>query len=1105
MDSLRRDSALTAAGLRPGDVILSWERPPVPPGGSGAASGELGAPFDWQEAIVEVWPRAAVSLRGLRDGAELTWNVGLGRPDAKVHPRLAPPVEEELSAALALSRKGDLAGVARLIRLARLSSETGERELAAWLWLEAAAGDTLGKRYDAALDRVRDARQVLGAPLSSAALVALTLAEAAVWLDRKDYPRQAQVLGAGLDALQERGEAGLDTALLLRELGIANWQQGRLAETIAAFERSLALRERGAPGGFLYAEICSNYGLALWKRSDLDAAQQMIERGIAILETLPGVELDLARSLNNLGLIAWNRGDLPEAEAIFNRALRLKETLDPGGQSSAFTLNNLANVAKDRSDLGTAENYLRRALEIFERTGADPIALSGVVDNLGTILFLRQDFDGAQGFLERALEIRENATKDSLETANSLNNLGSLSFDRGELSKAGEYFQRVLEIRNRLAPESLHVASAELTLGRLVMVMGKLDEAERRFLHAKAIYERLAPRSHHMGEVLARLAELRERQGREEEALALLRQVLEIRRVSCPGGIWEAMACAELGKLNRALSRTAEALSFLRRSVDCLESQIGRLGGTEEARGEFRAAYEGYYHQLMDLLVERGDTEEAFRVYERSRARHLLSLLSQRELRFTADLPEDLDRKRRRVDREFAGALEAMTRLDPDKDREKFASLRVRLDTLEREREAVLARIRTVSPRLAALQEPRPLDAAGAVKALDEGRLLLAYSVGEDNTLVFSLSRRTGLHAYRVGLGREALSDRILDFRSRVRSAVEGAWSPEAAWAVATRLSEALLGPALGDIAANDRLLVVPDGPLHLLPFDALAVDARTARGPALGSGRKRAWLVEWKPLLYAASATVFAELRARQAGRVAGSPGLTAFGDPRYPVWGASDRPPVPALRGLRGAMAPLPWSGVEVSAVAGAWKGAAATYTGDAATERQARQAAPGTRLLHFACHGRADGRFPLNSALLLSIGKADGPAEEDGVLQAWEIMEGMRLDADLVTLSACDTGLGKAAGGEGMIGLTRAFQYAGARTVVASLWEVSDDATVELMRGFYRQLRRGRPVDDALREAQVRMIRKAPPRPGPDGTVPPDRRAPFFWAAFGAYGGR
>jgi CHAT domain-containing protein len=322
---------------------------------------------------------------------------------------------------------------------------------------------------------------------------------------------------------------------------------------------------------------------------------------------------------------------------------------------------------------------------------------------------------------------------------------------------------------------------------------------------------------------------------------------------------------------------------------------------------------------------------------------------------------------------------------------------------------------------------------------------------------------------------------------------------------VATRLSEALVGPALEDIAANDRLLVVPDGPLHLLPFDALAVDARTARELSLDGGRKRAWLVEWKPLLYAASATVFAELRARRAVWMAGSPGLAAFGDPRYPAWGTSDHPPVPALRGLRGSMAPLPWSGVEVSAVAGAWKGASATFTGDAATERQARQAASRTRILHFACHGRADGRFPLNSALLLSIGKADGPAEEDGVLQAWEVIEGMRLDADLVTLSACDTGLGKAAGGEGMIGLTRAFQYAGARTVVASLWEVSDDATVELMRGFYRQLRRGRPVDDALRAAQLEMIRRPPARGTNAGAPPPaDRRAPFFWAAFGAYGG-
>ncbi|HEX4865563.1 MAG TPA: CHAT domain-containing protein, partial [Acidimicrobiales bacterium] len=124
-----------------------------------------------------------------------------------------------------------------------------------------------------------------------------------------------------------------------------------------------------------------------------------------------------------------------------------------------------------------------------------------------------------------------------------------------------------------------------------------------------------------------------------------------------------------------------------------------------------------------------------------------------------------------------------------------------------------------------------------------------------------------------------------------------------------------------------------------------------------------------------------------------------------------------------------------------------------------------------------------------------------KDNGLLQAWEIFERLRVDADLVVLSACRSGLGSEMGGEGLIGLTRAFQYAGARSVVASLWEVSDPATADLMVRFYRRLRRGHPVDEALRAAQLDLIRSHPSRHGETGGVDP--ASPFVWAAFQLFG--
>ncbi len=192
---------------------------------------------------------------------------------------------------------------------------------------------------------------------------------------------------------------------------------------------------------------------------------------------------------------------------------------------------------------------------------------------------------------------------------------------------------------------------------------------------------------------------------------------------------------------------------------------------------------------------------------------------------------------------------------------------------------------------------------------------------------------------------------------------------------------------------------------------------------------------------------------------------------------------------RGL--SLTPLPSARAEILEIAGLYPGAR-TFLGAEATEERAKSMGKDARYLHFACHGLLDERFPLNSALALSIPERPAEGQENGLLQAWEVIESVRLDADLVTLSACDTALGKEMGGEGLVGLTRAFQFAGARTVLASLWSISDDSTAGFMKRFYGYLRSGKPKDEALRAAQIDQIRD---RSGSSH--------PFHWAAFELFG--
>jgi CHAT domain-containing protein len=283
----------------------------------------------------------------------------------------------------------------------------------------------------------------------------------------------------------------------------------------------------------------------------------------------------------------------------------------------------------------------------------------------------------------------------------------------------------------------------------------------------------------------------------------------------------------------------------------------------------------------------------------------------------------------------------------------------------------------------------------------------------------------------------------------------------------------------------------------------------------------KQQYLAEWIPFSISPSEAVFAELKKERRPIVASAvsaegprkaPEFIAFGSPVYPAAldgtdsdNTLDSPIRSAKRRGLLDLEALPWSKREVEGVAALFApGHTRVFVGGEATEEEVKKLTSSVRTIHFATHARLDDLFPLNSALVLTMPEHFPSNRDNGLLQVWEIFEELRLDADLVVLSACETALGDEQGGEGLVGLTRAFQYAGARTVMASLWSVRDQATSELMIRFYKYLRAGETKDEALRQAQMELIR------GPIEVVNEkgektqiDASAPYFWAGFQIYG--
>lgn len=415
----------------------------------------------------------------------------------------------------------------------------------------------------------------------------------------------------------------------------------------------------------------------------------------------------------------------------------------------------------------------------------------------------------------------------------------------------------------------------------------------------------------------------------------------------------------------------------------------------------------------------------------------------------------------------------------PEQGSEKLEDLQGRLRDLRLEQAKIQERIQRSSPRLSSFAHPTPIDLAAARSTLDPGTVLLTYAVGESRSFLFVIQAEgtpgPGLSFYPLPVGRDSLTREVEAFRNLL--AQPDTLLP-ALKQRARHLYDLLVRPAKRVIAKADRWVISPDGPLHSLPFAALA------------SGNH--YLVESKPVHIVASASVYKELKEKRPEPSTATVALLAVGDPAYPAGlekqdeTYGDPQVQTALRrGFR--LGALPATRSEVQAISSLFPGTQVLLGSDA-TEEAIKSLAPKARRLHFACHGLLDERFPLNSALALSIPSKPEEGRDNGLLQAWEIFEELRLDADLVTLSACDSGLGKEIGGEGLVGLARAFQFAGARSVLASLWSISDSSTADLMKRFYGYLRNGKTKDEALRAAQMDQLR------GKSGSA-----HPFYWAAF------
>lgn len=1005
-----------AAGIRPGDVLLSWKR--------GQAHGSLESPFDLSYVWVEEASRGRVTITGHRKGRHKIWVLGSPSWGISARPNFTGRLLTTYSDGKKLVQARKFADFVERFREA---AKAEQRHEVSWLspWLLSRAASTLAEAqqwdlFDDVLSEAIKYSEEAGSIVRNA----LFQQWAGAYATRDD-----------LEDAYKRSNEALDE---WRRLSINTVSEGSSLLSVAALDL---------------------------QRGDFARAEEHLAQAKAIVEKLAPDGLQMVAVWGNLAVLHQDRGELEQAEEDYLNLLRKEEKRFPGSSLHVQTLSDLGVLYDQQGDLTRAEAYHRRALAMSIRF--DP---------------------------------------ESLTVADILGRLAECVLEQGDPARAESYQRRALSIREKKAPGGLDAAFSLAGLGKIARIRGEPLEAERLYRHALSIATKVAAPNRDRAGFLIGLAAVLRDQGNFSRAETLYREALAIMDREDPGSIDRANTLAELAGTLYAQHKLDDSAELYRQAFSSLERKALQLGGREEDRSRYRAEHVRYYQRYMKLLLELGRPQEAFEELEGSRARTLLEMLSHSRVDVNQGVEPGLLESERRVRHQLNVKAENKLRLLNGAGTSKqIAVLDREIEELLLEHQRLQAQIKATNPGYAALIQPQALSAKQVQDLLDGDTILLEYSLGEHQSYVWAVTNQS-LAAFALPEQHriETLARHVYDLLTARNQAPKRAqdhlsWPEKEYLRSAGSLSQMLLGP-VASMLGNKRLLIVSDGALQNIPFAALPTpEGKVGFEP----------LVLKHEIVNLPSASVIVELRRQRIGRPRPPRAVAVLADPVFDP--KDDRVAVGSRAFARSSHTIEPgvtraaedlgltrngdlylnrllYTRNEANAILAAIPpGQGMAALDFSATRSLATNLSLGQyRIVHFATHGILDNKHPELSGLVLSLVNRKGKAQ-NGFLKLQDIYN-LKLPVDLVVLSGCETGLGENVGGEGLIGLTRGFMYAGASRVVASLWSVSDMATADLMSYFYRAMERQdmRPAA-ALRAAQIEMWQQK------------QWRSPYYWAAF------
>jgi tetratricopeptide (TPR) repeat protein len=847
---------------------------------------------------------------------------------------------------------------------------------------------------------------------------------------REALPRYEEVLAAARTAGDRRVEA-----LALNNVGLVHLTLGDRPKALGLLEQALALHRTAG----------NTRGMATTLTNLADVENQLGNKPKAIAyltEALPlreqiGEPREHARTLTQFGAVYYSLDDIPKALDYFTRALPLwRAAGDAIGEGA--TVHNLASAYEARREFQRAIDAYHQAIALH-RAAKYRAGEGNTLNNLARLYQSLGEYDRALAVFRQSLDIHR-AVGNKVGEATTLTNIGSIYSSLGDLDRALDHFNEALPLR-RAASDRAGEALTLTNVGRVYVARRQFQDAIDLYTRVLELHRAVGSRR---GEALALtyLGAAEAGVGKVEAAIARFDAAARIQReIRDERG--EAATLFARARTEAAVDRLDAAREHLAAAERIAESLRGAAPGLD-LRMSYFASVQDYFELDVELLMRMHAREpggrwaaQALHAVERARARGLLEMLADSRIETrTADATEA----------PAAAALDA---------------------------EAIQHRL------------------------LDRDTLLLEYQLGETRSFLFAVTP-SSIDTYELP-SRAAIEDAVRAYHRAARTADGGAAAHDASLA----LARMLLDPAAPRIAGSRRLAIVASGALQIVPFAALpapAVKGRTAAGPQTRA--TTAAIIDDHEVVALPSASALEALRREVPRRAAADRTLLVFADPvfrpddvRVKTNGATESTAASrSLDDLTEATDPsrlsrLIGSRRESAAIASLLPPASVDRLLDFSANRSAALDAGISRyrVLHFATHAFVDTAQPQMSGIVLSMVDRHGAAQ-DGFVRLRDIFT-LRLNADLVVLSACQTALGKDVRGEGVLGLARGFMHAGVPRVVATTWKVDDAAAAELMKRFYGGMFGAKKLTPAaaLREAQLALRRQ------------PRFSAPYYWAPF------